>query len=996
MESSRDPKADPDRHWSPKLMIGKTISHYRILEKLGSGGMGVVYKAQDTKLDRTVALKFLPPELTRDEQARKRFIHEAKAASALDHPNICTIHEIDETDEGQIFIAMACYRGEPLTEKLERGTLTPEEALRIATEVAQGLAKAHAQDIVHRDVKPGNVFIADDGQVKILDFGLAKLGGLTKLTREGSSVGTVAYMSPEQARGEEVDARTDVWSLGVMLYEMLTGRLPFSGDYEQAVVYGILNETPRPVRAVAPDVPHELERIVTRALAKDPAKRYQSIDEMLADLKSLEQKSVEEKILKPHRASSSGAQQPFLRRHLRLIGGIAVVIAAVIIALVVGLRVQVGPQREAIAEENSLMIMYFDNLTDAGDPQRLGEIVANLLITDLSESQYVHVVSSQRLYDILKLLGREGEKVIDRELASDAAERAGVKWMLTGSILQVEPELVITSQLVDVASGRAIASQKAQGKPGERVFSLVDELTKQIKGDLSLPVAAAKERDPVIADVTTHSPEAYRYYLEGRDLGYKRYDEEAAAAFRKALQYDSTFAMAYYGLSNVLRAPEGREMIAKAVSFSDRVSQREQLTIKAREAYLSQDYAKTESILKKLIKEDPKDKEALLIFGWVCRRQGRFEESEHYLKRAAEVDPLFKETYNMLAYTYSAAGNLEQSIWAINQYISLAPEEANPYDTRGDLYSYSGKVDEAIASYRKALEKKPDFFTSVYKLAFGYILKGDFAAAERYIEVLTSSDSKAWRSSGRYEMALIPVYKGKFSQALKILEDGVAADNMEREVVAATAFKHVLAALLYLEKKDCGAAIRESQRLVDMSVESQYSPVVKSRDFHVYILTSCGRLSEAEKLAEALRKDIESQDPTQIFRYWLARGTIELARGNPSAAIVSLQRSTREQIDPFAPLRFVLGKAYLETGRLGDAVTEFEGLLSRYDNAFQITCPLAIRAHYLLGTAYEKSGWTDKAVEQYEKFLKLWGNSDTKIDEVEDARKRLSRLKSTA
>jgi formylglycine-generating enzyme required for sulfatase activity/dienelactone hydrolase len=265
-------------------MIGTTISHYKILERLGGGGMGVVYKAQDTRLKRTVALKFLPPELTRDPEAKERFIHEAQAASALDHNNICNVHEIGETDDGQLFIAMACYEGETLKSRIAKGQLRIEEALNVAIQVAQGLQKAHEKGIVHRDVKPANVMITSEGAVKILDFGLAKLAGLSKLTRVGSTVGTAAYMSPEQARGEDVDCRTDIWSLGVVLFEMLTGQLPFRGEHESAIIYSILNEEPKAIAALRSDLPPNLAALVSRCLEKHAAKRCSSMHEIIETL----------------------------------------------------------------------------------------------------------------------------------------------------------------------------------------------------------------------------------------------------------------------------------------------------------------------------------------------------------------------------------------------------------------------------------------------------------------------------------------------------------------------------------------------------------------------------------------------------------------------------------------------------------------------------------------------------------------------------------------
>jgi serine/threonine protein kinase len=264
-------------------MIGKTISHYKIIEKLGSGGMGDVYKAEDTKLQRTVALKFLPPGLIRDDDARQRFVHEARASSALDHPNIGTIYEIGE-DDGDFFIAMAYYEGKTLKDKIEQGPLDVEEAVDTTIQILKGLTKAHSKDIIHRDIKPANILLTGDRQVKIIDFGLAKLKGSTMLTKTGTTMGTVAYMSPEQAQGGRADHRTDIWSVGVMLYEMLAGEQPFKGDYEQAIIYVILNEEPEYITKVRNDVPKQIERILERALAKDPEKRYQTMEEMLEEL----------------------------------------------------------------------------------------------------------------------------------------------------------------------------------------------------------------------------------------------------------------------------------------------------------------------------------------------------------------------------------------------------------------------------------------------------------------------------------------------------------------------------------------------------------------------------------------------------------------------------------------------------------------------------------------------------------------------------------------
>lgn len=308
-------------------MIGQTIQHYKILEKLGGGGMGVVYKAEDTKLKRMVALKFLPPHVSLDNEAKERFMHEAQAASALDHNNICTIYEIGESEDGQMYMAMALYEGETLQNKIEKGPLPLEEALNIATQIAEGLAKAHEKDIVHRDIKPANIMITSDGVAKILDFGLAKLSGRTKLTKEGTTLGTVAYMPPEQVRGEPVDKRTDIWALGVILYEMIAGKSPFEADYEQAIMYSIVNEEPAPIGG---DAPEELQNVISGALEKEPEKRFQSVDQVVSQLKKM-QGTVRVSEGKPVNINSFIR---LLKKPKIAIAVLAVIIVLIIIALI--------------------------------------------------------------------------------------------------------------------------------------------------------------------------------------------------------------------------------------------------------------------------------------------------------------------------------------------------------------------------------------------------------------------------------------------------------------------------------------------------------------------------------------------------------------------------------------------------------------------------------------------------------------------------------------
>jgi len=964
-------------------MIGKTISHYRILEKLGEGGMGVVYKARDTRLDRLVAIKFLPQHLTSDSVEKERFIHEAKAASALSHANITTIHEIDEF-EGQMFIVMEYCEGKTLKKTIEKETLSIKKVLDIGIQICEGLTAAHKKEIVHRDIKSENIMITKEGQIKIMDFGLAKLKGATKLTTTGTTLGTLQYMSPEQASREAVDSRSDIFSLGVVLYEMITGQLPFKGEHEAAIIYSIMNETPEPLARYKANVPQGLQRIVDKALTKDKEERYQHADDLLADLRR-EKKSLEYVKL----PKIPGEIRSPKKKLLSFIVPASIVFVLVLVFLILKpFKFEMVPDKSAIAKENSLAIMYFENMVDTDDKERLGEIVTNLLITDLSESEYMRVVSSQRLYDILKLLGKEGVKVIDKNTASEVATKAGAKWMLLGNVLQVEPEIILTSQLVDVGSGKIAASQRITGEAEEKIFSMVDKLTVEIKKDLSLPAVAQQEQDPSVADVTTHSPEAYRYYLEGVDYFDKYYWTEAEKSFEKALEFDSTFAMAYYWLASLKEDSEIKEMMTKAVEYSDNATQKEKSYIKNMEAQQAGNLKRAVLELQNLLERYPDDKYANFVLGLLHWKLSKPQEAIEQLHKVVQLDPFYKRAYDNLALLYNEIGDFDKSIWAINKYISLAPDEPNPYDTRGELYALNGKLDEAIESFKKAEEIKPGF--SLDDLGHMYVLKKEYAKAESCYQEVCSSTDKDDRAWGRLYLALVPLYQGKLGEALEVLDNGITADRME-QVEWQQVYKLGYTVIIYREK-DLNLAIKEQEKCLEIIHRLDPDDKFSEQHYYVMLLAENKDFEKAEQVAKVLKRDIEEKNETIMwYYYWYAAGCIEFSKGNLEKSVDNFEKVV--EVNPIFPSWFLLGRAYLASGRLGEAVAEFEKILSSYDRYRLFNTIRAVKTYYLLGLAYEKSGWTKKAIENYEEFLDIWKDADPGIPEVEDAKERLKKLK---
>ena len=972
-------------------MIGKTILHYKILQKLGEGGMGIVYKAEDTKLKRTVALKFLPSDISEHPQEKDRFLREAQAASSLSHPNVTTIHGIESSPQGD-FIVMEYVEGKTLKDVVGREELKVKEVLDIGIQVCEGLTAAHEKGIVHRDIKSSNIMLTPKGQVKIMDFGLAKRKDAEQITQTPSTLGTVAYMSPEQASGETVDRRSDIFSFGVVLYELLTRRLPFESEHLAAVIYSILNEEPQRIARYNSQVSDKLEEVVFKALSKAREERYQHIDDLMADLKH-ERRLLDTTRVMPGVVEPKGKK----KRSPILIPALAVLILALALLIFKAFQVEIGPHRGAMAEENSLAIMYFENVADPEDSDRIAQMITSLLITDLSESQYMRVMSRQRLYDILKLMGQEDLKVIDKTVASEVARRAGVKWIMTGNILQTEPSIVLTAEISEAATGKIIASERVSGQEGEDLFAVVDMLSAQTKRDLALPEEARGELDRSVADVTTHSPEAYRYYLEGLDYQNKLYATDAEESYRKALDYDSTFAMAYFRLGLLKEGEERGSFMAKALQYSDQVSQKEKLFIKSMSETTEGKFANGIEEMEKLAQRYPDDKEVHFWLGVFYRQvPERRQEAVSSLNRAIEIDPLYKTAYNMLAYTYDQLDDFEKSLWAINKYVSIAPDEANPYDTRGDLYGFNGQIEQAMGSYRKALEVKPDFYHSLIKLGHMHLFRREYVRAESCYKAVASCDEKSYRAGGRTLLALIPMYRGRLDEAIEVLDDGIAADRMEQVGGGRNAYKHYLKAEIYARKEQWDLAIEETERGRAVQLEADPETPVGSRDFLACVLVESGKETQAREVLSELKKDLEEKTPQALYAYWQALGCVELFTGNADVAVTHLEKAVQEAVeDPFLG-RVFLAQAYLEVGRHGEVVSLLEGVLSRYDETRAARPIWSVRAHYYLGLAYERSGWNRKAVEQYEEFLDIWRDADPGIEYVEDAKERLEKLRAVS
>ena len=987
-------------------MIGQNISHYKILEKLGEGGMGVVYKAEDTKLKRTVALKFLPPSFSLDDDAKQRFIHEAQAASALEHNNICNIHEIDETDERQMFISMAYYEGESLKQKIEKGPLKIIEVINITIQIAEGLTKAHEKNIIHRDIKPANIFITNDGVVKILDFGLAKVSGQTKLTQVGSTVGTVAYMSPEQTRGEKVDHRTDIWSLGIVLYEMLTGQAPFKGDYEQAVTYSIVNEEPQPPTALRTGVPMEIERIVNKALAKSPEERYQHIDETLVDWKKLKQELDLPVKVQPYKIVDVGQKKKPLQR-------IAIPVGVLLILILAFFMIRSFLSEDLLgAAPVPIAVLPFENRTGLSEPENLGAMVQDLLINKLGNSEYLYVTTRERMFDIRKQLGKEDEE-IEKELGFEVCRFDGVEAVIVGSINKAGDTFVTEVKVLDVETKELLESASSTGKGIASILdSQIDELGEKISRIVGLSERKTETLQQPIADVTTTSIDAYNYFLRGRDEYEKGYRADARRFLEKAIEHDATFAVAHLYLArvyaNLRYVKNEEEAYEKAKIFSEKATDKERLYIEAAYAEtIEGDPEKRFRILKQMAKKYPREKRVHTSLGSYYQYKIMYKEAIINYNKALKLDPEYGPAINRLAYTYSEMGNYEKAIEYFKRYASVSPGDADPFDSMGELYFKLGKLDEAIAKYKEALEVKPDFGSGT-RIAYIYALKENYAETMIWLDhFIGTAPSPGIKSQGFCWRGIYHSLLGHFNQSLKDIhraKELMKSSGNEYGAVVMTMIK----GWIYFDRgeyKLCRSCFEEYRDFVkdyglyDYIASFQMLGNVDVREGRIDSAKS--RMAETKSLMlELSEKEPYWKTQPKIFseslqmEVMIAEGAFDeaIAVGEKIYPLGIVSMGMKELLSHNIPfLQDMLALAYYQNGELDKAITEYERLIT-FDPNGKDRRLINPKYHYLLAKLYEEKEWKGKAIEQYEKFLEIWKNADKDLPELIYTKRRLEKL----